>query len=410
MALPLSYNVRNVRVRWQVTLLAIVGIALVVTVFVFLTAMSQGFQARPARHRPHRQRDHRAAGLELRADLGDLPRQRQPHRWSTSASPATPTASPWPRARSSWWPTSSARWTGATSNVLGARRSCPRPSRCTAASRSCEGRHFTPGLDEVIVGARAADRFGLDVGQPGEDPEAATGRSWASSAPRAAASRARSGATSTPWPSPCSAAGGYQSMVVRLTDPSTPRGLQEDLRGRSPAPGPGGLGAEVLRGPGRPHGARPHGPGRLRGRGHGRRRGVRGHEHHVRASWPRAPVRSAPCARWASRGAAILFSFVTESVFLAIVGGVLGCMLALPANGFTVRDGRTPTSARWPSPSASRPFALAIGLAFARGHGAHRRPAARDCGPPGCPSRTRCARPSALERQRPSRASGRRSG
>ena len=30
MALPISYNVRNLRVRWQVTLLAIIGIALVV--------------------------------------------------------------------------------------------------------------------------------------------------------------------------------------------------------------------------------------------------------------------------------------------------------------------------------------------------------------------------------------------
>ncbi len=45
MALPLSYNVRNVRVRWQVTLLAIVGIALVVAVFVVLMSMSEGFKA-----------------------------------------------------------------------------------------------------------------------------------------------------------------------------------------------------------------------------------------------------------------------------------------------------------------------------------------------------------------------------
>ena len=34
MALPLSYNVRNVRSRWQVTLLAVSGIALVVAVFI----------------------------------------------------------------------------------------------------------------------------------------------------------------------------------------------------------------------------------------------------------------------------------------------------------------------------------------------------------------------------------------
>ena len=45
MALPLYYNVRNVRVRWQVTLLAIGGIALVVAVFAVLMSMSEGFKA-----------------------------------------------------------------------------------------------------------------------------------------------------------------------------------------------------------------------------------------------------------------------------------------------------------------------------------------------------------------------------
>ena len=43
MALPLSYNVRNVRERWPVALLAIGGIALVVASFAVLMAMSQGF-------------------------------------------------------------------------------------------------------------------------------------------------------------------------------------------------------------------------------------------------------------------------------------------------------------------------------------------------------------------------------
>ncbi len=43
MALPLSYNIRNVRNRWQVTLLAISGIALVVAVFTVLMSMSEGF-------------------------------------------------------------------------------------------------------------------------------------------------------------------------------------------------------------------------------------------------------------------------------------------------------------------------------------------------------------------------------
>src|SRR5438552_8822242 len=43
MALPISYNVRNVRTRWQVSLLAVIGIGLVVTVFVALMAMRTGF-------------------------------------------------------------------------------------------------------------------------------------------------------------------------------------------------------------------------------------------------------------------------------------------------------------------------------------------------------------------------------
>ncbi len=44
MALPLSYNLRNVRQRWKVTILAIGGIALVVAVFVTLIALYNGFR------------------------------------------------------------------------------------------------------------------------------------------------------------------------------------------------------------------------------------------------------------------------------------------------------------------------------------------------------------------------------
>ena len=45
MALPLAYNVRNVRVRWRVALLAVGSIALVVAVVAVLLAMAQGFAA-----------------------------------------------------------------------------------------------------------------------------------------------------------------------------------------------------------------------------------------------------------------------------------------------------------------------------------------------------------------------------
>src|ERR671917_474709 len=44
MALPFSYNVRNLLVRWRVTTLAIGAIALVVAVLVVLISMAEGFR------------------------------------------------------------------------------------------------------------------------------------------------------------------------------------------------------------------------------------------------------------------------------------------------------------------------------------------------------------------------------
>ena len=43
-ALPLTYNIRSLVVRWKVTLLAIGGVALAVAVMLVLVAMSNGFR------------------------------------------------------------------------------------------------------------------------------------------------------------------------------------------------------------------------------------------------------------------------------------------------------------------------------------------------------------------------------
>ena len=68
---------------------------------------------------------------------------------------------------------------------------------------------------------------------------------------------------------------------------------------------------------------------------------------------------------------AILFSFVVESVFLALVGGAVGCLLAFPMNGFSTghrpdaelqRDRlRVPDHAR-ASCLAGMGFAVAMGV------------------------------------------------
>lgn len=45
MAIPLKYNLRNLRVRWRLTLATSLGIALVVAVFVMVMALAQGMKA-----------------------------------------------------------------------------------------------------------------------------------------------------------------------------------------------------------------------------------------------------------------------------------------------------------------------------------------------------------------------------
>ena len=45
MSIPLSYNLRNLRVRWRSTLATMVGIALVVAVFIFVRALAHGMES-----------------------------------------------------------------------------------------------------------------------------------------------------------------------------------------------------------------------------------------------------------------------------------------------------------------------------------------------------------------------------
>jgi putative ABC transport system permease protein len=60
----------------------------------------------------------------------------------------------------------------------------------------------------------------------------------------------------------------------------------------------------------------------------------------------------------------ILFSFVMESVLLAIVGGVLGCLIALPMNGYTAATG-TNAFSELAFAFKVTPTLLIIGLSFA---------------------------------------------
>src|SRR5919109_2942840 len=163
MALPLYYNVRNVQVRWQVTLLAVSGIALVVAVFAVLMSMSEGFAAalRSTGRTDNAIIVQRGSASELTSGVSIESRNQiivddRVARGSDGQSMASPE---WvvviglPKKDS-----------GDPSNVT-LRAVTARAFEVRGGIDIVEGRRFTPGLDEVIVGRKLVDRIeGLHLG------------------------------------------------------------------------------------------------------------------------------------------------------------------------------------------------------------------------------------------------------
>ena len=163
MALPLHYNVRNVRVRWQLTLLAIGGIALVVAVFAVLMSMSEGFSAalRSTGRPDNAIVVQRGSSSELTSGvpLEDRNMIVVDDRVARDAS-GQPLAS-WELVVVLALPRAS---DGEPANVT-LRAVTPRAFEVRGGIRVVEGRSFTPGLDEVIVGKKLLSRIkGLEIG------------------------------------------------------------------------------------------------------------------------------------------------------------------------------------------------------------------------------------------------------
>jgi putative ABC transport system permease protein len=163
LVLPLRYNIRSVRERWAVALLAVVGIALVVAVFVVLMAMSHGFSAAlRGTGRPDNVivvsrgsnsevtsrvilEDRNAILQHLPEVLGDNGQRLMSWEWVTVM--ALPRKSD-----------------GRRTNVV-FRLVKPETFLVRSGIRLTEGRTFTPGLEEAIVGRRIMERIrGLEVG------------------------------------------------------------------------------------------------------------------------------------------------------------------------------------------------------------------------------------------------------
>lgn len=336
MALPLTYNIRNLIVRWRVTTLAVGAIALVVAVLVVLIAMANGF-----RIALQSTGSTENAVLTQRGSTGELTsgiardnanvvmvddRVKRTTDGRPMASPEIFVVASLPR-----------RDTGVVVNVS-LRGVTPMAFEVRQGVRIISGRTFQRGLNELIIGRRAAERYrGVAVGSTirlqrrewtivgvfeanggGFESEV-----WGDLDVLAAAFLRR---------------GGYQSVTLRMADPLAIARFNDQLQ-KDPR-----MQVQLIqeRKYYDDQSAQVSGPLMALAifvalvMGVGAVFGAMNTMYAVVAARTReiGTLRALGFSRWA-----ILISFVLESTLLALAGGILGCVLAVPANGISSAAG-----------------------------------------------------------------------
>jgi putative ABC transport system permease protein len=362
MALPLGYNVRNVRVRWQVTLLAIVGIALVVAVFTVLMSMSAGFErALRSTGRPDNAIIvQRGSGSELTSAVPIADRNMivVDERVARDAS-GQPLAS-WEWVIVIGLPRLS---DGQPANVT-LRAVPPLAFEVRGGIDVVEGRRFTPGLDEVIVGKRLTERIaGLAIGQDVKYQQKrfrivglfeSTGGAFESEI----------------WGdfdtlgAVFQRGAGSNSLVVRMKDPATipeldrwiraqPQMQLQALSERRYYEEQSGPLSRTLRGLAT-FVALVMGVGAVFGA--------------INTMYAIVSARTREIGTLRALGfsrRSILAAFLIEAVILAVVGGVIGCLLAFPMNGFSTGTGQTQSFSEIAFAFRITPRILAMSMLFA---------------------------------------------
>ena len=334
MALPLSYNIRSLYVRVHVTLLAIGGIALVVAVLTVLIAMAMGFRlALQATGSPEnaivtqRGSESELTSVMSRENANVLSVNERVQRNAEGQ----PLASPEMVVVAAM-----GRNDGASTNIV-IRGVTKKAFEVRTGIRLVEGRAFQNGLYEIIVGRRIRDRMRyIDLGRS----ITLQRRQWSIVGVFEANGN---GFESEIWGDvdvmgPAFNRDGYQSLTMRMRDPLTIPTFNAELEGNprmqlqavqerqyyedqsgevsTQLLGLAGFVAIVM------------GIGAIFGA--------------MNTMYAIVAARSREIGTLRALGfsqQSILTSFVIESIFLAIVGGALGCLIALPANGISSAAG-----------------------------------------------------------------------
>ena len=362
MALPISYNMRSLAVRWRVTVLAIGGIALVVAVFVALLAMSAGFRFAL-----------RATGRDDNAILVQPGSASELTSWvplshrnlvsvdervargadgQPLASPELVIVSNMPR-----------RVDDAPTNIT-VRGVTPRAFEVRGGIDITAGRNFTPGLYEIIVGERIAQRMrGLDLDGAIEIQRQRWTIVGLFSSQGGAFESEIWGDAEVMGPA-FQRTGGSNSLALRLKDPETLAAFDRDIRNNpemqlelkaereyyEEQAGPVAtsllvlaLFVAVVMGVGAVFGA-------------------------MNTMYAIIAARTREVGTLRALGfsrLAILTGFLVESAGLALVGGLLGCLVALPINGYSTATGQTASFSEIAFAFRVTPGIVLTALAFA---------------------------------------------
>ncbi len=361
MALPIWYNIRNLIIRWKVTLLAIGGIALVVAVMLILAAMSNGFRValRSTGSLDNAIVIQRAATSELTSGFSrDNANMIMVDSRVARDSDGKPLASPEMMIVNNM----ARRQDNNSVNVV-VRGVTPMALKVRSNVHIAEGRMFTPGLYELVVGRKAHERYvGLDIGQSIKLQR----RAWTVVGVFDADG---SGFESEIWGDlevmgpAFNRSNGYSSLTLRLKNPADITKFNADLKA-NPAMQvemaserefydnqAGGVSAALLA---------------LAGfvavvMGIGAVFGAMNTMYGIVAARTReiGTLRALGFSR-----SSILVAFVLESTFLALVGGLVGCLIALPANGMTSSAGGA-NFAEIAFAFKISTYALSVGVIFA---------------------------------------------
>lgn len=362
MGLLLRYNLRNLRARWKVTLLAIFGIALVVAAVVVISSMAAGFQ-----------RALSATGTDNNAIVVQRGSLSELTSWVNIGNAQTIMNDPRIARDSQGAPLASCeivviasrpKKTDNQPTNITLRGVTPQAFKVRNEIKLTEGRMFTPGLYEVIAGKKISDRVkGLNIG----DTFRVQRKDWKVvglfTADDSSFESEMWGDYNALGPA-VGRNGGCESLTVRLNNPTMLTSFDKDLRAnpqfqvqaqseRKYYEDQAGNIASALK---------------ILAAFVGIVMGIGAVFGAMNTMYAIVSQRTREIGTLRALGFSrlnILLSFVTESVFLAIVGGVIGCVLALPMEGFTAGTGQTQSFSELAFAFRITPGIVITGMVFA---------------------------------------------